>query len=54
MELRTIDRLQGTLDVVDIVLGFLSSGGGNPGRSLGAYVKKTLKMRRPYSEKVNL
>ena len=52
-ELRTPDRLRETLDVVDIVLGFLSSGGGRANQPLGGYINHTLKMkRRPFSEKV--
>ena len=52
-ELCTPDRLRETLDVVDIVLGFLSSGGGKADRPLGEYVYHTLKMKRmPFSEKV--
>ena len=53
-ELRTPDRLRETLDVVDIVLGFLSSGGGRADQPLKGYVDQTLKMkRRPFSEKVS-
>jgi hypothetical protein len=52
-ELRTPDRLRENLDVVDIVLGFLSSGGGKPDKLLGEYVDRVLKMkRRPFSQKV--
>ena len=52
-ELCTPDRLRKTLDVVDIVLGFLSSGGGKADQSLWGYINRTLKMkRRPFSEKV--
>ena len=52
-ELRTPDRLRETLDVVDIVLGFLSTGGGRANQSLRGYINNTLKMkRRPFSEKV--
>ena len=52
-ELRTPDRLRETLDVVDIVLGFLSTGGGRANHPLGEYINHTLKMkRRPFSEKV--
>ena len=52
-ELRTPDRLRENLDIVDIVLGFLSSGGGRADKPLGDYVDKVLKMkRRPLSEKV--
>jgi len=51
--LRTPDRLRETLDVVDIVLGFLSSGGGKADHPLREYIHHTLKMkRRPFSEKV--
>ena len=52
-ELRTPDLLRETLDVVDIVLGFLSTGGGKAGRSLGEYIDKVLKMKkRRFSKKV--
>ena len=52
-ELRTPDRLRKTLDVVDIVLGFLSSGGGKANQLLEGYVVHTLKMkRRSFSIKV--
>lgn len=51
--MRTPDRLRENLDVVDIVIGFLSSGGGKPEKSLGEYVDRVLKMkRRPFSQKV--
>jgi len=52
-ELRTPDRIRENLDVVDIVIGFLSSGGGKPDKPLGDYVDKVLRMRRrPFSRKV--
>lgn len=51
-ELRTSDRIRDNLDVVDIVLGFLSSGGGKPEKPLGEYVDRVLKMRRQFSQKV--
>ena len=52
-ELRTSDRLRDALDVVEIVLGFLSSGGGKAKKPLGEYIDKMLKMkRRPFSSKV--
>ncbi len=38
--------LRANLDVVDTVLGFLSSGGGKPDVSLGKYVEKVLKMKK--------
>ena len=53
--MRTPNHLRETLDVVEIVLGFLSSGGGKADRPLGEYVHHTLKMkRRPFSEKVQV
>ena len=51
-ELRTPDRLRENLDVVDIVLGFLSSGGGRAEKPLGDYINKVLKMKKPFSVKV--
>ena len=52
-ELRTSDRLREALDVVEIVLGFLSSGGVKADKPLGEYIDKMLKMkRRPFSSKV--
>ena len=52
-EIGTPDRLRETLDVVDVVLGFLSSGGGKANQSLGEYVNQTLKMKgRRFSGKV--
>ena len=52
-ELCTPDRLREALDVVEIVLGFLSSGGGKADKPLGEYINKTLKMRkRSFSQKV--
>ena len=52
-ELRTPDRLREALDVVEIVLGFLSSGGGKADKPLGEYIDKTLRMKkRRFSQKV--
>ena len=54
-EFSTPDRLREALDVVEIVLGFLSSGGGKPEKPLGDYIDKTLKMKkRRFSQKVSL
>ena len=48
-ELRTPDRLRDALDVVETVLGFLSSGGGKAAdKPLGEYMDKTLKMNEVY------
>ena len=53
-ELCTPDRLRTTLDVIEIVLGFLSSSGGMADRSLGVYIDKTLKMKsRHFSQEVS-
>ena len=38
--------------MVDIVIGFLSSGGVKPEKPLGEYVDKRLKMKRRLSQKV--
>ena len=52
-ELRSLDRLRETLDVIEIVLGFLSSGGGKPEKKLGEYIDKTLRMKsKRVSQKV--
>ena len=51
-ELRSADRLRDTLDIVDIVLGFLSSGGGKAKRHLREYIRHALKMTRPFCQKV--
>ena len=51
-ELRSADRLRDTLDTVDIVLGFLSSGGGKADRPLGEYIRYVLKMKKQFCQKV--
>ena len=54
-ELKTPHLLRESLDVMEIVLGFLSSGGGRADKPLGDYIDKTLKMdERNFSQKVNL
>ena len=50
-ELNTPDRLRKTLDIVDIVLGFLSSGGGKADRPLGEYINHTLKIKKSHFSK---
>ena len=53
-DLPTPDRLREALDVVEIVLGFLSSGGGRADKSLGEYINKTLRMKkRRFSKEVS-
>lgn len=52
-ELHTPDLLRGTLDVVDIVIGFLSTGGGKADMRFAEYVDRVLKMKkRSFSVKV--
>ena len=53
-ELHTLERIGEMLDVVDIVLGFLSSGGGssNADMPFEEYVETVLKMK-PESHKVH-
>ena len=48
------NSLRECLDVVDIVLGFLSSGGGKADKNLGDYIDNTLRMSiREFSAKVS-
>ena len=52
-ELRSMEKLRSNLDVVEIVIGFLSSGGGRTDKPLVDYIR-TLKMsRKSFSKKVN-
>ena len=51
-ELHSPDRLRENLDVVDIVIGFLSSGGVRAEKPLGEYINKRLKMKKRLSRKV--
>ena len=51
-ELRTPDKLRESLDVVDIVLGLLSSGGGNPELPLKQFIDSRKMGRKPFSVKV--
>ena len=52
-DLGTPDKLRKSLDVVEIVLGFLSSGGGKPKTRLLSYLKKLRIECKSFSEKVN-
>ena len=52
-ELRSPDKLRKSLDVVEIVLGFLTSGGGKPKTRLLAYLKKLKMDKRSFSDKVS-
>jgi hypothetical protein len=53
-ELRSPDELRKSLDVVEIVLGFLTSGGGKPKTRLVTYLNKLKMEKRIFSEKVNI
>jgi hypothetical protein len=50
-ELRSPDKLRKSLDVVEIVLGFLTSGGGKPKTRLLSYLRKLNMEKRSFSEK---
>ena len=50
-ELQTMQQLRKILDVVEIVMGFLSSGGANAKKSLKDYIETTLKMGKKFSSK---
>jgi hypothetical protein len=51
-ELGSPDKLRRSLDVVEIVLGFLTSGGGKPKTTLRSYLRKLKMEKRSFSEKV--
>ena len=54
-ELKTPHLLRESLDIMEIVLGFLSSGGGRADKPLGEYIDKTLKMKnRRFSKEVSV
>ena len=52
-ELGSPDKLRKSLDVVEIVLGFLTSGGGKPKMRLLSYLKKLKMEKMTFSEKVS-
>lgn len=52
-ELRSPDEARKSLDVVEIVLGFLTSGGGKPKTRLVTYLSKLKMEKRVFSEKVS-
>ena len=55
-ELHTNQSLRECLDIVEIVMGFLSSGQTNPNTTLRKFVSKSLKMEKQFTSKkvVNL
>ncbi len=52
-DLRTPDKLKESLDVVDIVLGLLSSGGASDDVRLEKYILSTKMGNKPFSAKVS-
>ncbi len=53
-ELRTPDKLKESLDVVDVVLGLLSSGGASYDISLHKYILFGKMGKKPFSAKVSI
>ena len=52
-ELNTADRLRESLDIIDIVIAFLSSSKMKADKPLKDYIDKVLKMgKKPFSQKV--
>ena len=49
--MRTIKSLRECLDVVDIVVGFLSSSGDNASKPLAVYIEQSLKMKDRFNSK---
>lgn len=41
-----VPEIKKTIGMIDVVLGFLSSGAGNPKEPLKLYVTKTLQMKK--------
>ena len=50
-ELRTTQNIRDCLDDVEIIIGFLSSGGGDANIELRKYVKRALKMEDRFKSK---
>ena len=50
-ELRTNQSLRECLDCVEIIIGFLSSGGGNAKTDLKNYIRMALKMEERFNSK---
>ena len=45
IELHTVDKLRSALDTVEMVMGFLASGGGSADQSLAVYAENVLKLQ---------
>ena len=52
-ELKTPDKLRESLDVVDIVLGLLSSGGGSSKLPLKQFISSRKMSKKSFSAKVS-
>ena len=50
-EFKTNESLRDTLDIVEIVMGFISSGKYKPDLGLGKFVSKLLKMEGQFKSK---
>ena len=53
-ELKTSDKLRESLDVVDIIMGLLSSGGGDPKQKLKKYIDSRKMSRKSFSAKASV
>ena len=52
-ELGSLEKLKKSLDVVEVVLGFLTSEGGKPKMKLISYLRQLKMDNKPFSQKVN-
>ena len=50
-QLQTMQKIRHCLDVVEIAMGFLATGGQKAENDLGSYVEKTLRMKHKLSSK---
>ena len=50
-DLQSMQRIRDCLDVVEIVMGFLASGGQKADTSLDHYLKTALKMKHRFSSR---
>ena len=53
-ELRSMEKLRNNLDVVEIVIGFLSSGGGRADKALEEYIRILKMSSKSFSKKVSM
>ena len=50
-DLQSVQKIRDCLDVVEIVMGFLASGGQNAGTNLEQYLTTALKMKHRFSSR---